>query len=98
MLFENCNRWNRWVDFCNFNVGLKSIAFGNGKYVSFAGYDYGYGGSSAAMAKGHGYISTSVDGLSWSTNVVSADPINSVVAGNGVFVAVGGRGSIYTSP
>lgn len=65
----------------------RSIAYGNGRYVAVGGKAQGKAG----------YVTTSIDGETWSTPVIitnnpsngSLDYLVSVIYGNGKFVAVG---------
>jgi hypothetical protein len=70
------------------------IAFGDGLFVT-VGSRYS---STSSATDNHGYISTSADGKTWIENIASGTPLTSITYGNGTFVAVGGKGSVYTSP
>ena len=71
-----------------------AVAYGNGKYVAVSGY-YVQGGFKDA-----GYVTTSTDGITWTTpkKLASSDNVfNDIKFLNGKFVAPGSYGRVMTS-
>ncbi|OGJ85858.1 MAG: hypothetical protein A2268_01215 [Candidatus Raymondbacteria bacterium RifOxyA12_full_50_37] len=62
---------------------LYSITYGNNQYV--------------ALGTGN-HINTSVDGISWTENIVTSSSLNSITYGNNQFIADGYGGTMLTSP
>jgi hypothetical protein len=67
---------------------VTDIIFANGKFVAVT-----------AQAAGADNVSTSTDGINWTTQVTpSTEQLHSVAYGAGVYVAAGNSGTIYSSP
>jgi hypothetical protein len=73
---------------------LTSVAYGNGRWVAV-----GYELSGIYYPSGDIHSATSLDGITWNSGSAFENVTpNSITYGNGLYVAVGGGGAIYTSP
>jgi len=75
--------------------GLNAITYGNGLFVAVGGYEtpsHSYSGT----------VATSADGINWTVRndlaISNYSRLFGVAFGNGIFVAVGELGTIFTSP
>jgi len=81
---NNANTWTRYP-LAGFEFSLSLIAFGNDEFVAVGGHG------------GVGGISTSTNGTMWSGKL-SDYLVRSICYGGGIYVAVGGKGTMKISP
>ena len=81
---NNANTWTRYP-LAGFEFSLSLIAFGNDEFVAVGGHG------------GVGGISTSTNGTMWSGKL-SDYLVRSICYGGGIYVAVGGKGTMKVSP
>jgi hypothetical protein len=86
---------SHWIRLTN-NLSLCSgLAWGNGKYVAFGGYDVW---NSSGNWRFDSYFQTSADGTNWVRQETGLPwRLNRILFADGRFVAVGDQGSILTS-
>jgi sugar lactone lactonase YvrE len=88
--------WDHWQPVASEALqAIRGLAYGNGCYVAIGD---GSGADYLELADWGGLLATSSDGARWVTQLpITRERLNGIAFGNGLFVAVGEDGAVFTS-
>ena len=79
----------------NIKASFNTVRFVNNQFVIVTGTQYT--NSAGAITRREGHVLVSNNGINWTDKVELANSLMEIAYGNGMYVAVGTEGSIYTS-